>query len=261
MKTQAKTFVFSLLLLCAACSGWFEYSPYDADVDTENINAAEIAEINRELQSTSDTFKFAVMADIHDYYDEMSEAVSLINELDDIRFVICCGDITSRGLAQEFEWYSAIVKKSKHPFITVIGNHEHRSNGFQIFCKLFGSPNISFTSERYKFILFDNTIWENNNLSPNYEWLIDELADSTRHNIVICHIPPWGDQMFGLNNIVFKEIVTADNTMLCVHGHTHNFYETHYNGIHTLVSEAINDRQFYIVSLTDNSSNIKPISF
>lgn len=248
-------------MLLFSCSDMIEFSPYDTDIHTHNINLTEGEKVTNESLSASDTFKFALISDIHENYDDMSDAINSINMQPGLRFVVCCGDVTDKGLSQEYEWYLDVAKESYYPVITVIGNHDYRSNGYDVFNRLFGTPNISFASGNYNFILFDDVIWERNNKSPRYEWLISELADSTRYNIVITHIPPWSDQMEGINNIVFQQIVNANNTILCLHGHDHMFYETYYNCIHTLVSESINAREYYVINLVDSQAIIKKISF
>lgn len=256
-------FVFGLCIFMLSCNNIVEYSPYDSDVKKIQHNTYEIKKIkqNQINVSTSDTFKFAIISDTHEWYDETKEAVNSINRQKGIQFVMCCGDVANAGLAQEYKWYFDGIKKCNYPVITVIGNHDYRSNGKMIFQKLFGSTNNSLVVGAYKFILFDNIIWEGGNKSPLYEWLVDELADTSHFNIVFAHIPPWSDQMEGINKMVFKQIVTPSNTVLCVHGHTHSFSDTKYNGIHTIVSGNIGDREYLIVSMIKTKSLLERVKF
>lgn len=255
-----------LVLLCMgmlSCEDWFEYSPYDNDINKKHLNSEEVSEIEMTMIQ-SDTLKFAVISDIHDNYDDLSMAVRKFNLHQDLKFVICCGDITNSGLAQQFEWFIEIIEKSRLPFITSIGNHDYRSNGSTIYKKAFGPVNFSFKTEGYEFIFFDNTIWEHNDKSPHYEWLNNELNNDDSEeisHIVICHIPPWGDQMKGNHESQFREIVCQENTMLCIHGHTHNHEELIYNGISTLVSDAINDKTYSVISLCGMNVSIKTYTF
>jgi|WetSurMetagenome_2_1015567.scaffolds.fasta_scaffold13236_3 3',5'-cyclic-AMP phosphodiesterase len=248
-------------MLMVSCNELFEYSPYDTDTNKRHLNSREVKSITENSASSDDTFKFALLSDIHDNYDDLSAAIRNLNHHNDLRFVICCGDITNSGLSQQFDWYVDEIEKSDYPFFSMIGNHDYRSNGLKNYRKIFGQVNSSFVVDGYKFILFDNTIWENENRSPIYSWLSEQLADSENYNIVFCHIPPWGDQMAGKNDTLFREIVRHDNTILCAHGHTHNFQEIYYNGIHTLVSAAINDREYYIISFSGNTSVIQRVNF
>jgi 3',5'-cyclic-AMP phosphodiesterase len=234
-------------ILCS-CSDAFEFSPYDTDVHTRNTNNNLIAAIPDHLKS-DDTLAFAFIADSHSNYDDLSDVLNKINQHKDVLFIIHGGDITDAGLAQEFDWYYDQINRSAIPVITAIGNHDYRSNGHEVFEKIFGPSNMSFISGGYKFVFFDDVIWENNNLSPKYEWLTEQLVDPGYHHIVVTHIPPWADQMQGLNNLVFTRIANNQNTLLCLHGHEHSYTDTIYNHIRTIVSDSVDKKWFTIIKL------------
>lgn len=253
--------IIALSILLLSCDDWFEFSPYDSDINKQHLNINE-ASLLEESQFNSDTLKFAVISDVHDNYDDLSAAISRINLHNGLKFVVCCGDITNSGLLQQFEWFIDIIRKSDIPFFTLIGNHDHRSNGKDIYKEAFGDVNFSFQTAGYEFICFNNTVWENKNKAPEHNWLAEELRnDNNLEHIVICHIPPWHDQMSGNNELQFNATVTPENTMLCIHGHTHNYEQRVYQGIPTLVSDALNDRTYCIVSLYGNHVSIKKYSF
>jgi predicted phosphodiesterase len=243
------------------CTELIEYSPYDTDVKALDFNITESAKIPAEAIPANDTFKFAVIADTHEFYDHMADAIKSMNNRSDLQFVACLGDITNFGLANEFESYLEEARKSKFPFLTAIGNHDYRSNGYNIFYKLFGPPNFSVVSDKYKFIFFDDVLIENNYISPDYEWLAEEVSDSSHINIILAHVPPFSDEMKGLHDLLFCEIVNPATTSLCLYGHLSYYDEFEYNGIHTLISTKINTREYYIVSLINNTSLIERIKF
>jgi 3',5'-cyclic-AMP phosphodiesterase len=261
LKKTGTILMILLTVLSVACSNLIEYSPYDADVSERNLNISEMSRISSDAQSLTDTFKFALFSDIHENYDDMSDAINSINKLNGLQFVACCGDITNSGLAQEFEWYTDVAAESLYPLITVIGNHDYLSNGYSIYTKLFGEPNMSFTVNKYKFILFDDIIWENNNKEPDYGWLSNELADSNYYHVIMSHIPPYSDEMKGINGLAYDKIVDSTNTILCLHGHCHCFNELTFNGVHTMVTGDIDDGEYYIISLVNDHSIIKRVSF
>jgi 3',5'-cyclic-AMP phosphodiesterase len=248
MKYLRTLFFLALVVLLSSCSDVFEFSPYDTDVHTRNTNNNLIAAIPDHLKS-DDTLTFALIADSHSNYDDLSDVVSKVNQHKEVLFIIHCGDITDAGLTQEFDWYYDHIIGSSIPVITAIGNHDYRSNGHTVFEKIFGPSNMTYVSGNYKFIFFDDIIWENNNRSPKYEWLSEQLADSDYYHIVVSHIPPWTDQMEGSNNLLFKQIVTNQNTMLCLNGHEHSYEDTVYNNIRTIVSGSVDDRKFSIIKL------------
>jgi len=255
-----KKLIIGCIVMCG-CTELIEYSPYDTPVKTLDFNMAESAKIPIDAIIPGDTFKIAVFSDTHEFYDNMAEAITSINKRSDLQFVACTGDITNFGLANEFEGYLEEARKSKFPILTAIGNHDYRSNGYQIFDKLFGPPNFSVVSGSYKFIFFDDVLVENDYVSPNYEWLIDELSDSLHYNIVLAHLPPFTPEMRGFHNLLYCEIVNPGNTILCLYGHVSTYIELEYNGIHTLVSTKINLREYYIVSLINDQAIIERVKF
>jgi predicted phosphodiesterase len=238
-----------------------EYSPYDTEIIESHPNSVEVADLYKMRIAANDTFKFAVLSDIHDSYNELSDAVKSINKQEGLLFVLCCGDLTNAGLNYQYEWYSDIIEKSAYPFISVIGNHDYRSNGHLIYEKIFGPSNYAFTAGNYKFVLFDNVIWENKNRLPRFDWLSSEMTDSVHEKIVVSHIPPWGDQISNKTKDDYDKIIDPSNTVLCLHGHTHNHLDTCYNGVRTIVSEAVNDREYYVISMIRKESSFKRIRF
>jgi 3',5'-cyclic-AMP phosphodiesterase len=261
MSTSLKTiFIFQIFLL-SSCSKLIEYSPYDTDVSTSNLNITSSAEIAKSIQSSSDTLKFVLISDIHENYDDLADGIISINNQPNISFVACCGDITNAGMTQEFKWYINVTKNLNRPLITVIGNHDCISNGYTVYTKLFGPSKMSFTAGKYKLILFDNIIWEKNNEMPDYKWLSNELADSSYYNLILSHIPPFSEEMTKEYNLNYSQTVDSTNTLLCLYGHTHTFTEGYYNNVHMVVSADIHKREYCIISLINNQSIIERVRF
>lgn len=261
MKVIKTLCFFWQILFLSACSDLFEYSPYDTDIKTHDLNTSESIRISNKISSSTDTLKFAFFSDIHEHYDDLSDAISSINKENGLQFAVCCGDITNAGLKQEYKWYFDIAEKSVIPLVTVIGNHDYLSNGYHVYTRLFGPSKISFIAGKYKFILFDNIIWEKNNQMPDYKWLSGELSDTGYYNVLLTHIPPFSEEMVGDFNLAYRETVDSINTMLCLHGHIHRFVETTFNGIPTIISANIDKREYYIIKLIGDKSIVKRIKF
>jgi len=268
MMTENKNTVFAGIICLAvavylftSCESLVDYSIFDADIDAEMLNHSAISKIPPVEGPLPDTLRFAVFSDVHDNYDEMAAAITSINRQPGLKYVICGGDITNSGLTKEFRWYADIMKRSHYPLITLIGNHDHLANGLMIYEKLFGNPNASFVYGQYKFVLFNNTMLENYNKSPRYQWLRDELPDNDYTNILISHIPPFADEIDDLNRMVLNTITSSGNVKLCIHGHLHKFRETEYNGIHTVVAGDISDREYYVVKLKDDRALVEIVKF
>jgi predicted phosphodiesterase len=258
----------ALLLFSAAifagCSDLIEYSPYDTDITNSNVNTANM-EVISQSNVEDDTLRFAVFSDTHSYYGEFSDAVASINRQKGLQFVVCCGDLTESGLAQEFKWYYNIARNIKYPIITAIGNHDYLSNGSNIYTKMFGPTNFSFTNGAYKFVVFDDIVWENNNSSPNFEWLQSELsADTTKKCILIAHISTWSDEFIGDNAPLgqkYEDIIAQNKVMLCLHGHDHSYKEKVYPTHTSVITGSVSHRTYNIISLHENQFTLRQIPF
>jgi predicted phosphodiesterase len=244
----------------SSCREWIEYSPYDVDIQREYQNKENTEQIASNLLKEGDTLKFAVISDSHNWYDELHEAVNSINKQKDIQFVICLGDITNWGNTQEFEWYYDQIKRLKYPLITAIGNHDYLGNGEKIFTRMFGETNYSFNVNSYKFIVFDDIVWEHNNQRPDFEWLDQQMKGET-HNILLSHIPLWSNQLEGSNSQKYDSVLQNNSLILALHGHDHINKDTIRNGIHHELIGSMLLRKYAIISLYGKSYTIKRISF
>src|SRR5512145_346311 len=254
--------IFYLLfssLLFVSCQ-LVEFSPFDADVDDHDLNSSYITEL-KASSIHNDTFKFAVISDTHSYYDEFAGAIASINRQENLHFVVCCGDITESGLSWEYKKYHELSKRLKYPIITCVGNHDYLSNGYKIYQRMFGHSNFVLFHEQYKFVFFDDVVWEKNNSAPNFEWLQAVLSESDDPTVLIAHIPPWTDQLEGNNALTYNKIVAESNVMLCLYGHEHTFSERIYESKPSVVSRTVLKRTYNIVSLFGNQYTIKRISF
>lgn len=260
-KTNRRGFLAFMIIVVTSCDDLIEYSPYDVPVKTQNINIHESEIISLAGGSSADTLKIALFSDVHENYDDMSDAIISINKQPDLQFVVSCGDITCSGLEQEYSWYLEIAGGLKYPLITAIGNHDFLANGLDVYKKLFGNPNLSFVCRSYKFIVFNCAILENYNKSPEYEWLSRELSDTTHNKIFISHIAPVAGDFDDLNRMVFNNIVKAGGVKLCMHGHFHYFKDFYYNDIHSIIADEIKSREYYIIKLIGDQSFVETIKF
>lgn len=235
------------------------YNQYDADISSSDLNNRNIVKINTTV-FTKDTLNFAIISDTHNNYDDLEDAIKAINQQTDLSFVICTGDITLLGAADEFKWYWNLAKKSKFPIITMIGNHDHLGSGRLVFKRMFGSTNFSFHIGEYRFVAFDNTVWENNNQSPDFDWL-DEQLSAGKYNILFAHIPIWSDQMEGKYEQKFDSVLINNNLLVALYGHEHTNKDVMRNNITHYVVADIADRQFAIVRLIGSTVLLKRISF
>jgi predicted phosphodiesterase len=243
----------------ASCEDLFQYSPYDANVSEYNVNEKSIQKIMP--VNPADTVWFVALADVHSWYNELFDATAKINSLKNISFVVVCGDITDAGLAKEFEWYNRVMENLNVPYITIIGNHDYRSNGSVIYKKMFGPVNFKFEISSYHFIGFDDVVWENDNTIPDFEWLNSNLTDTiSTIEVVFAHIPPWTDQL-DLDTTELKKLITKrpDHTLV-IHGHEHS-YSSQLVYAHHIVTGCVKDKELCLIGLYGTSYTLKRLSF
>ena len=250
-----KTYVFSagIFILLTACNGPFEFSPYVANVKDEHKNTTRKSlQLINEIQLSSDTFSFAVIADNHYHFDNLGMVVDDINRKEEVLFVIICGDLTDKALLKEYELFYAVIEKLNKPWLTVIGNHDYLSNGEFVYKQMFGDCNYTFEFHQCKFILFDNVVWESDN-NPDFKWLSGQLSDNERFNqvFVISHFPPFGDQIIGNFEKTFTTLLSENKVTLSIHGHVHYFsLDEHYDdGVHYLTLPWLNEPAYGIVTV------------
>ncbi|AQS93388.1 hypothetical protein BXQ17_04500 [Polaribacter sp. BM10] len=261
MKNFKLVMLLSIITIFIACENLFEYSVYEAGVNSSEKNTtAKNLKLLAELEQNNQDFKFAFITDVHYFYNNLRSVVEDINNRKDIAFVVFGGDIADQALLKEFEIFYDIMKNLNKPYFTVIGNHDYNSNGALIYKEMFGDYNYSFEFNNNKFVMFDDIIWESNK-DPDFEWLSNELSDNANYNQVFSfsHIPivvsnDLPDEMKNQYNTILKE----NNVALSVHGHTHGyFYEE--GDVNYLVIPALKKPEYGIISVQQDSFDIELI--
>ncbi len=257
--------ILALVGVLPACNLPFEYSPYDIEAEKSHreLTSKNLAKL-KEIDAGKSAFKIAFITDTHTFYDEFNETIEELNKRDDIDFVIHGGDLTLSSLHKEFTWFNEIIEKLNIPFLTVIGNHDHLSNGKAIYEKSFGPTSYTFVFRGCKFVMFDNNIWENKNKDPEFEWFKSNLKNdgSYNHVIPVSHIPPWGDQYNYGNSYVFNQMMEENHIKLSIHGHTHSYYHgKRYDKVDYLVGGDITDRSYALISVDKDSYGVEKVEF
>jgi len=262
-----KILVISLVIIfISGCEDYFEFSPYAANVKDsyKNLDEKNMNKLLSYDDGTSEEIKFAVLADSHYDYHELDEALVNINAIKDIDFVIVNGDIADHGYLKEYELFHEKMKRLNIPYLTVIGNHDYRSNGIEIYKEMYGEPNKSFVFNNMLFILFDDVFWESNK-NPDMEWLKKELKSSDQYNncFVFAHIPPYSDQFTEQKGNEYEQLMDSYNVDLSIHGHVHEYIYDE-NGIGEtsyLAVESIKDKEFVVITVLDNSYSVKQVKY
>lgn len=251
--------IFSIIIILGfqSCQKLFEYSPYSANVENDqlNTNAIQLNGISDQFKNPS-KFSFAVIADVHFHYTSLATIINQINHDHSIDFVIVAGDISDQALLKEYELFYDIMKDLDKPYLTVIGNHDYNANGENIYAQMFGAKNLDFYYQNSHFILFDDVFWESNR-TPNFNWLAKTIEEGTdyEHQFVITHLPPFSDQFDISSEELYVKLMKENDIRLSIHGHTHSYlYEDFYeDGIPYLVVPYIKDPQYVKVSIDQNN--------
>ena len=216
--------------LLSSCERVFEYTPYSANVKddkkfTRQKNLEKLQKIEDETKDL-DSFKFALISDSHTYYNSLDEVVNLINQDEEVLFVLHGGDMTDGGMIAEYTIFYEIMGGLDRPYFTVIGNHDCLANGRIIYNDQYGPENYSFVFKNCKFVFFNDIIWELNYEEPDFQWLLHELENHNQYDnvFVIAHIPPWSDQFSPIDTRVYKTLMDTSNVNISIHGHHHDHY-------------------------------------
>jgi Icc protein len=254
------------LVFISGCEDYFEYSPYAANVKDsyKNIDKANMNLLLSHENADSKEIKFAVLADSHYDYHELDDALVNINSRGDVDFVIVDGDLADHGYLKEYELFHEKMKRLTIPYFTVIGNHDYRSNGINIYKEMYGEPNKSFVFKNNLFILFDDVFWESNK-DPDINWLEKELRKSDQYqNCFVCaHIPPYSDQFTEQKGDDYEQLMEKYNVDLSIHGHVHQYiYDDNGSGKTSYLSvENMKDKAYVIISVLDNRYSIEQVKY
>ena len=136
-------------------------------------------------------FSFVVMGDNREGNDVLRRIIEQLNQ-SDILFAINNGDLTDNGGEAEFKAYIELLKHSKKPILSNIGNHEipfffgDKSN----YKKYIGRVHYSFAFANSYFIFVDDANKKRVG-KKQMHWLEQELqkAQAYKYRFVFLHVP------------------------------------------------------------------------
>lgn len=253
----------SVVLLLSGCDKVFDLTPYDAIPAEEfrALNAANTAQIIAALAGNDGPVTIGLTSDPHYHYSDLSDIVAHMKGDPTIDFVVVPGDLTDQALLGEFEAFAHIMQGLDVPWLALIGNHDHLGNGRIIYERMFGPRNVVMDVQGYRFILFDDTVWESN-MPPDIQWL-EQMLDGTgeRVPIVISHIPPFTDQLAGVYEEAIQQRLADSGVPLFIHGHLHRFndHEPYGDGVRYHCVPWPEDRSYSKITLDGGNTTIEHI--
>jgi 3',5'-cyclic AMP phosphodiesterase CpdA len=158
---------------------------------------------------------FAIIGDTQAVPESFYQSIQYLNERDDLHFIAIAGDLTDIGWSAEWDILGKIIKKSRVPVFTVVGNHDGLNYGKKIYKKMFGPLNYWFEYNGYRFVF-----WNNNSYEWENEVDVGWLEESITHNsIVFAHQPPNSKAL--PIEAEQRWLVARQKAVMSLHGHTH----------------------------------------
>ncbi len=171
--------------------------------NASDLKFAQISDTHFYTKNINTTFKLT--AESPKFLDE---AVTQINEIPNISFVMFTGDLIDKPFEQELQAVLPHVKNLKTPWYFVFGNHDTCVGGYltkKLYLEIlnqnntyyhYAKPYYSFVPQKgYKVIVLDSIIdtriTSNGEIYPEQsEWLKNELENSKKDVVLIfTHVP------------------------------------------------------------------------
>lgn len=206
-----------LALLLVSC-GPPEFSPWQSNPEHHDLTAKHL---NWLAQTDGDfePFTIAISGDPQAVVGHFRRVIDITNTKD-VAFLAVLGDITDLGMRREWIWIGDSIERSNKPVLTVVGNHDGLMNGSDIYDKMFGPRNYSFTYKNIKFVFWNNNYYEWGD--PDLDWLEHEI-DSHDRVVVMSHQPPGSGTLTTAHEDRWEQIRTNPNLIASLHGHVHSY--------------------------------------
>lgn len=209
--------------LIAGCSA-LDYHPYDTLIKGEtSLTEKNIKRIESTLAGRS-SFRFAVISDTQRWYDETALAVNALNRMNNVDFVIHCGDQADFGITDEFIKMRDMLSKLKMPWICLMGNHDYLGTGEFCYNKIYGKSNFGFTIGDTRFVCLNTNSLEDNS-QPDFNYINreqKELSGDIKKTFVAMHIKPFCVEFNNnIANDFQQSLKEFPNLQCCINGHNH----------------------------------------
>lgn len=225
-KTLLILFSFLLLFSCDK----FDYNVYETRRHKNIPEVKSLYNIKRlQLMPEKDTLHLVLFGDMQRFYDNLSDLIPVVNNLEKVDAVLITGDITDFATALEFEWINEELVKLKAPFLTVIGNHDCLANGRKLYEEIYGPLNYAFTWNNIRFVMHNTNGREFlfNGTVPDINWMQQQINDTSHFNacIFVSHINPDNSDFDPQLETAYSNLIAnAKNTLFSAHGHNHSYY-------------------------------------
>jgi 3',5'-cyclic AMP phosphodiesterase CpdA len=249
MARYASRAALTAILLPALAGGCLSYSPHEVPFGGRNLRIENLTRL--ESRPPAPRLRFAVVGDVQRAFDDAWAAVSRLNRIEDLAFVVQVGDFTDLGRSDEFEQMAGVFSALEAPWFVVVGNHDLLGNGGNIFDALFGPRNNDFTYQRTRFVLLDTNSREYGFGAgvPDLDWLAGRLAPGPDHDRVVLfsHVWPWSSDFDPGLRDAFVEQLGEAGVALSLHGHDHSYAAEVHEGVPYFIADAAANRSVLLV--------------
>ena len=246
--------------------------------------------------NTAAGLKFAQLSDVHFLADGsnttfkmtgesprlLDDAISQINEYNDIDFVMFTGDLIDKSFEKELKAFLPHVEKLNAPWYFAFGNHDRCVGGYLntlVYLDMVRNSNPDFKFKKayysfapkknYKVIVLDNIITDE--ITSNgyideeqLKWLKKELDSSKNDTVLIfMHVPviePFASPNHKMRNgIVLKQLIESyKNPIGVFQGHYHAAKITQHDNVLYVNSPALvyYPNAFRVVSVTNHKDKV-----
>lgn len=185
-------------------------------------------------------FSFAVVGDSQGRNEILSQIITQVNS-SEVDFLVHLGDMVPSGQKTEYASFQETVSALDFPLYTVLGNHDIRNGGKQIYSDIFAPPYYYFEYKGYRLIFLDSSSLNVDN--EQMTWLRKLLA-TPQPTYIFLHVPPLDprgkDHGFLDSDTAkdFLELVCNDSSQVkaVFNGHVHIFDRAEINGVTMVTS-------------------------
>ncbi|MBQ7824027.1 MAG: PQQ-binding-like beta-propeller repeat protein [Bacteroidaceae bacterium] len=197
----------------------------------------------------SQTFKFALMSDLHVTSDSIAEndvrrAVDQINNTPGIDFVIVSGDLSETGDRLSLEKAKSILDGLKPKYYATSGNHETKwsESGATDFGQIFGSDRFRFEHQGILFLGFNTgpviRMAEGHVAPQDISWLNENLQKAGKEKpvFIVTHYPLMKGDVDNWYEVT--DMIRPYNIKVILNGHYHSNRLTEYDGIPAIINRS-----------------------